>query len=123
MYGSLYGYPFTQNVYYYNKTSSQNETLPVLCLCQEYSVCGCDENHNQTYIDQLMVNATANPTNGMVVGSKIVDVNGTRTLVVNGTLDNGTTSDGGTVAVSGAMGQGVGLLILAAMVGLGVSFA
>lgn len=123
MYGSVYGYPFTHNIYYYNKTSSQNETLPVLCLCQEYSVCGCDENHNQTYIDRLVANATANPTNGMVVGSKIVDLNGTRTLVTNGTLDNGTTSDGGTVVFSGAMGQGVGLLILVAMVSLGVSFA
>lgn len=86
-------------------------------------MCGCDENHNQTYIDQLVANMEANPTDGKAVVTKIVDVNGTRTLVINGTLDNGTTSDGGTEAASGAVGQSVGLLILAAMVSLGVLFA
>lgn len=121
MYGSVYAYHFDRDIDYLNKTSNRNESLPVMCLCQEYSVCGCDENHNQTYVDALVANATNVTTNGPV-RSKIAEVNGTRTLLINGTLDNGTTADGGTEVVSGAVGQSVGLLILAAVVAVGVFF-
>lgn len=121
MYGSVYAYHFDRDINYLNKTSNRNESLPVLCLCQEYSVCGCDENHNQTYVDALVANATNATTNGPV-RSKIAEVNGTRTLLINGTLDNGTTADGGTEVVSGAMGQSAGLLTLAVVVAVGVFF-
>lgn len=126
MYGSLYAYHFDRDINYLNRTSNRNESLPVLCLCQEYSVCGCDENHNQTYVDALVANATnANATNTTTDGSvrsKIAEVNGTRTLLINGTLDNGTTADGGTEVVSGAMGQSAGLLTLVIVVAVGVFF-
>lgn len=106
-------------------TSNRNESLPVICLCQEYSVCGCDENHNQTYIDALVANATAAAGDGIIT-SKITDVNGTRTLVINGTLENGTTADGGTEEVSGAakmaelVGKSAGMLTLVAVVVAGI---
>lgn len=122
MYGSLYAYHFTHDVNYRNTTSNGNETLPVLCLCQQYSVCGCDENHNQMYIDALVANAT-NATGGAVERTKIAVVNGTRTLLINGTLDNGTTADGGTEVVSEAAGQRLGLVFIAFAIALGVFFA
>lgn len=128
LYGSVYAYSFNHGINYHNTTTNKNETLPVTCLCQEFSVCGCDENHNQTYTDALVANATSpvNNTDGIIM-SKITDVNGTRTLVINGTLENGTTADGGTDVVSGALktlaGQGMGLFTLVAMVVAGVFFS
>lgn len=121
MYGSVYVYHFDRDIDYLNKTSNRNESLPVMCLCQEYSVCGCDENHNQTYVDALVANATNVTTDGPA-RSKIAEVNGTRTLLINGTLENGTTADGGTEVVSGAVGQSAGLLTLAAVVVVGIFF-
>lgn len=84
-------------------------------------MCGCDENHNQTYIDALVANATGmvNNTEG-IVRNEIAEVNGTRTLLINGTLENGTTADGGTEVISAALGkfsgQNVGLLALVAVI-------
>lgn len=121
LYSSVYAYHFDHSINYYNATNHSNETLPVTCLCQEYSVCGCDENHDQTYVDSLVANAT-NTVDGR---SKIAEVNGTRTLLINGTLDNGTTADGGTEAVSGAtalVGQSVGSLTIAAMIVVGALY-
>jgi hypothetical protein len=80
LYGA-YGYPWHNPVHYNNRTDNdtrtRNETLPVLCLCQEYSVCGCDDNGNSTFVAELLGN-------------------GTKTAVINGTLPNGTTASGGT---------------------------
>lgn len=53
--------------------------------------------------------------------SRLVEVNGTRTIVINGVLANGTTAGGGTEAVSGAEAtQGAGMLMLAVVVAVGV---
>jgi hypothetical protein len=84
-----YHYP---NPYYYhnpqNPPNQQNETLQVVCLCEEYAECGCDDqSSNATYIDALL---KANPPNNSVVC--IARVNNTETLFINGTLANGTTA-------------------------------
>jgi hypothetical protein len=118
---SAYAYPYAQSINYYNNTNNQNQTLPVLCLCQQYSECGCDENHNQTYTQALVDNATRFDNSSQPYVSKIADVNGTRTLVINGTLANGTTAPGGTDSAAGALRETVlgnfGLTVLAAAVG------
>ncbi|KAL5113809.1 hypothetical protein ACEQ8H_008310 [Pleosporales sp. CAS-2024a] len=71
-----------------------NETLPVVCLCQQYSVCGCDENTDSAYIDDLVGNGSYAALNKTLI--TVSDVNNTKTLVLNGTLPNGTTAPGGT---------------------------
>jgi hypothetical protein len=71
-----------------------NETLPVICLCQENSVCGCDENDDPAYISDLVGNGSYAALNKTLV--TVSDVNNTRTLVLNGTLPDGTTAPGGT---------------------------
>lgn len=58
------------------------------CLCQEYSACGCDDNANTTYLDTLVGNGSAADMNSTL--AHIGNVNGTKTLVLNGTLPNGT---------------------------------
>jgi hypothetical protein len=71
-----------------------NETLPVVCLCQENNVCGCDENDDQQYITDLIGNGSYAALNKTLV--TVSDVNGTRSLVLNGSLPLGTTAPGGT---------------------------
>lgn len=94
-----------------------NETLPVVCLCQEYSSCGCDENDDPSYIDSIVGNGSYATLNKSLV--TVSDVNNTRTLVLNGTLPNGTTAPGGTDDAGAALSIGkyagywaMGLIVL-----------
>lgn len=109
LYGSLYAYPFG-NPYYYRNATNQNVTVDVTCLCQQYSVCGCDDNGNNTYVQQLITNGSDTPVNSSEVVILPLLANGTQKAYVNGTLPNGTTASGGTdpssddeVPVSAAM--------------------
>ena len=86
LYGA-YAYPYAHQYHYVNHTTNQNESLPVVCLCQKYSECGCEDNNNSTYFQSLFNGSE--PTNTSVV--RVVDVNGTEKIYVNGTLPNGTT--------------------------------
>lgn len=91
LYGA-YMYPFNHGYHYRNHTSNKNDTLPIKCLCQEHSVCGCEDNNNGTYLDSL-VNGTTDeglPRNNSVM--KVAKVNGTMTMFINGTLSNDTTA-------------------------------
>ena len=81
-----------------DSNSHRNEmSMPVICLCTRHCVCGCKENHNKTYEKKLIDNSTE-----MTAGSDkqflsaTSNFNGMKAMVVNGTLDNGTTADGGT---------------------------
>ncbi|KAJ9655212.1 hypothetical protein H2201_008849 [Coniosporium apollinis] len=71
-----------------------NVTRPVQCLCQQYSVCGCDETDDEQYKRELIGNGSYAALNESLV--TVADVNGTQTIVINGTLPNGTTAAGGT---------------------------
>lgn len=77
-----------------------NETKPVTCLCALYAECGCDDNGNSTFLDSIIGDGTyANLNQSLVT---VADVNGTSTILLNGTLPNGTTSSGGTEDANGA---------------------
>lgn len=56
------------------------------CLCQEYNACGCDDNGNTTYLDSIIGDGTNLDSSLVHIGP----VNGTQTVVLNGTLPNGT---------------------------------
>lgn len=93
-------YPYYLNNYrFYNETyrnatqQGLNQSLPVLCLCEDQHSCGCDQNDNQQYLNALVGNGSYDALNKTVVN--VADVNGTATLVLNGTLPNGTTAPGG----------------------------
>jgi hypothetical protein len=81
-----------------NQNTHKNESLPVVCVCQEYSECGCDNNNNSTYYESLF-NGTV-PKNSSVV--RVVKVNGTETIYINGTLPNGTTEADSSLNTSAA---------------------
>jgi len=76
------------------QNTGRNETLPVICLCGENLVCGCDENDDQSYITDLIGDGSYAGLNKSLI--TVSDVNGTKTLILNGTLPNGTTAPGGT---------------------------
>ncbi|KAF2736494.1 hypothetical protein EJ04DRAFT_510994 [Polyplosphaeria fusca] len=93
------------------EATGMNETLPVTCLCQDFAVCGCDSNDNAQYLNDLVGNGSYAALNKTVV--TVGDVSGTRTLLLNGTLPNGTTASGGTDdAASGLTTPFSGYLII-----------
>ena len=105
LYGA-YEYNYNHDYSYHNRTNTsepqgQNETIPVTCLCQMYSACGCDNNSNTTYLDSLVGNGSAADENSTLIHIGLV--NGTKTLIINGTLPNGTNgTDDTTSTTSGA---------------------
>ena len=106
LYGA-YEYNYDHDYSYHNRTNTsepqgQNETIPVTCLCQMYNACGCDNNSNTTYLDSLVGNGSAADENSTLIHIGLV--NGTKTLIINGTLPNGTndTTSDSTSTTSGA---------------------
>jgi hypothetical protein len=92
-------------------------------LCQEYSPCGCDENNDDKYLNDLVGNGSYAALNKSLV--TVSDVNGTRNLVLNGTLPNGTTAPGGTdddtsAALNLQVGKYAGYWVMATIVVSGV---
>ncbi|EHA48673.1 hypothetical protein, variant [Pyricularia oryzae 70-15] len=85
-----YMYPYHNPYHYYNASSQRNETRNVLCGCQEYEVCGCDEENNGT-VKELVGDGSYDKMDKSVVN--VADVNGTQTIVIDGSLPNGTTAD------------------------------
>jgi hypothetical protein len=77
-----------------------NVTMNVTCLCAQYSVCGCDDNNNSTFLDSIIGDGTN--LNTSIVN--FANINGTPTVVLNGTLPNGTTASGGTEDANGTSG-------------------
>ncbi|GFF25189.1 hypothetical protein IFM61606_09370 [Aspergillus udagawae] len=117
LYGA-YAYPYSHHYNYTNETSRKNESLPVVCLCQEYSDCGCDDNNNSTYYQSLF-NGTQ-PVNSSI--AKVVNANGTETIYINGTVPNATTptssstSSAPATALLEASGYWVMVALVASMV-------
>jgi hypothetical protein len=100
LYGA-YIYPFNDDYTFLNRTAVNatspngvNVTLPVACLCQLYSVCGCDDNEDITFIQELVGDGNVARFNKTLLA--IGDYANERTLLLNGTLPNGTTAAGGT---------------------------
>jgi hypothetical protein len=77
-----------------------NETKPVTCLCAEFSVCGCDDNSDTTFLDSIIGDGDYTKLNKTLV--QVADINGTSTIILNGTLPNGTTATGGTEEADGS---------------------
>ncbi|KAI9822215.1 MAG: hypothetical protein M1832_003038 [Thelocarpon impressellum] len=102
---SAFSYPYNRPYYFRNSTDgNRTAPLPVTCLCQEYSVCGCDDNDDSTFLTSVLPNGTdTSRLNKSVVA--ISQVDGRKTIVLNGTLPNGTTAPGGTDPVSAGVRQ------------------
>ncbi|KAK3393660.1 hypothetical protein B0H63DRAFT_22969 [Podospora didyma] len=97
-------YPYNRPYSYHNASSNQNETKPVLCACEPESVCGCDENGDRTFMESLIGNGSYDALNKSVVN--VAQYNGSSTILINGTLPNGTTAPGGDEDPDGDDGSG-----------------
>jgi hypothetical protein len=81
-------------------------------------VCGCDDNGNSTFLNMLIGDGTYANLNTSLVN--VADINGTSTIVLNGTLPNGTTASGGTENANGSasmMGNLGGYWVMVLLVG------
>ncbi len=97
-------YLYHTNPYsYYNESNKKNETKPVVCACDETVECGCDNNTDTTYLGDLIGNGSYSALNQSQV--TVADYQGTSTILVNGTLPNGTTASGGTDDDSAGVGM------------------
>ncbi|KAK4950951.1 hypothetical protein LTR10_010944 [Elasticomyces elasticus] len=94
LYGA-YAYPYYGLHSYHNNTSNRNESMPVQCYCANYNPCGCDNNTDSSYLDTVANNQSV---------SRVAKVNGTDTLLINGTLENGT-GDATQSSGAGNLGQ------------------
>ncbi|KAL8965218.1 MAG: hypothetical protein Q9197_006622, partial [Variospora fuerteventurae] len=113
----VYNYPYTNSYRFRNGTRNRTTTekrqeqdvvmLPITCLCQEFNPCGCDDNEDTTYLDPIIGDGT-NLNSSLV---HIGPVNGTQTVVLNGTLPNGTDSSDSSSETSSTTSQGSGTLI------------
>ncbi|KAG6002344.1 hypothetical protein E4U21_003162 [Claviceps maximensis] len=83
-------YPHRDDFSFYNSTTHQTERLPVVCGCAQYEECGCEE--NESALKELVGNGTYEALNKSIIN--VGDYQGRKTLLVNGTLPNGTTADG-----------------------------
>lgn len=64
------------------------------CLCEQYSACGCDDANNSTFLDGIIGDGNLANLNKSLVN--VGNVNGTKTIVLNGTLPNDTVADAST---------------------------
>ena len=124
---SVFPYTFPDRHSFVNQSAANttfpggvNETLPVVCLCQQYAECGCDGNDNATYFDALLGNGSYPALNKSLVN--LADVNGSKTVVINGSLENGTTAATGSAAGLVLRGGGTGWASWWLVVVLGIGF-
>jgi len=97
------------------------EMKPVTCVCDASLSCGCDEPEDiNAYLSSLIGDGNYATMNHSLIN--IADINGTSTIVISGTLPNGTTAPGGVDDASDAMRTGsvAGYAVLAALVGFSV---
>jgi hypothetical protein len=110
LYGyGAYAYPYAHPYYFHNRTeaaqnqtytNSTNSTLPVQCVCAQYSECGCDEQQDDSYLASIIGNGSSSDINSTV--ARVANVNGTNTLIINGTLPNDTDSSSSGSGSSGS---------------------
>lgn len=113
-YGYYY-YPYGGSWAYYNRTANRNETHPVDCYCGRYNPCACEPRNETDYVDSIANNNTI---------SRVANVNGTDTLLINGTLPNGTVAaeagESMATALSSGLGQFGGWAVIGGAVAWGV---
>jgi hypothetical protein len=100
------------------QTQGRDETLPVMCVCMENRECSCEENDDQAYLDDLVGNGSYPALNKTLV--TVSQVNDTKTLVINGTLPEGTTAPSESLAMDLKVGKYAGYYAVGMMVLCGV---
>ncbi|KAF3096000.1 hypothetical protein TWF103_009915 [Orbilia oligospora] len=104
---AVYSYHYNTLYQYYNNSLQAIQSIPVQCLCMQYSDCACDDNGNTTFIDELVALNQSNTTRFAVV-------DGVWTLLINGTVENGTGPAAGETISAGSHLNTLGYLWMVA---------
>lgn len=101
----------------------EEQTKPVTCICGADQSCGCDDNDDPTFLATLIGDGDYSKLNKSLVN--IADINGTSTIVIDGSLPNGTTAPGGEDDVESSAlnlnaGSMAGYLVMVSLVGFSV---
>jgi hypothetical protein len=91
----LYGaYAYDYQITFMNQSAKNpfKQNRDVSCLCQQYQVCGCDDNQNAAYIKDIVGDGNLKKLNHSLV--TVGELKGQTRLLLNGTLPNGTTASG-----------------------------
>jgi hypothetical protein len=107
-----YMYPYYHPYSFYNQSSGRNETKPVQCACDPTVECGCDDDNSTTTLNELVGDGDYNKLNKSVI--TVADYNGTNTILINGTLPNGTTASGGDEDATSSATRGLRYMVEAA---------
>lgn len=102
LYGA-YMYPYSHPYHYHNDTSDEDEERDVLCGCSRYEYCACDDNNSTQYFDELIGNGSYDALNKSIVN--VAEVNGTMTILINGTLPNDTALPDEDASENGALSR------------------
>jgi len=94
--------------------------VPVTCACAPASACGCDDNGDATYVQQFFTGANGTASNNDSV-AQFVPINGTSTVVLNGSLPNGTDGSGTSGAERGVWVDWGGWAVIAMAVAGGLA--
>ena len=127
-----YLYDLNNHVSYQNQSDNNQTVLAeVQCICAQYNPCGCDQNPDPGFVNSLIGNGsyatlqannvTATIANGTLDHGRARDgTNGT--LVIDGTLQNGTGTDDTSSGASTNMAamKSLNMLALAAAVAVGI---
>ncbi|ENH72038.1 hypothetical protein Focb16_v006071 [Fusarium oxysporum f. sp. cubense] len=117
LYGA-YLYRYMHTYHYHNETSDEREERGVLCGCSQYECCACDYNNNTQYFNELIGNGSYDGLNKSIVN--VAEINGTVTILINGTLPNNTALPDDKASDSAASRRMVGashyLLVTAAVI-------
>jgi hypothetical protein len=111
----MYHYPNSYR--YYNETSEEEEERPILCACSAEASCGCDQDdntNNTALYDELIGNGSYEHLNKSIVD--VAEVNGTTTILINGTLPEDTALPEEDSAAARAMIEAMGYWPAAAAV-------
>lgn len=89
---SVYFYSYRQSYSFRNQSTkpAKTETLPVICLCTQYVVCGCDETGSKANLRELIGKGDYRKLNRSLVLA--TSYHRHKTIFLNGTLANGTTT-------------------------------
>jgi len=79
----VYSYHYNTAYQYFNETLNTNLSIPVQCLCMKFSDCSCDDDGDTSYLSEIVALNQPNTT-------VFADINGNWTLLINGTVANGT---------------------------------
>jgi len=117
---SVYPFNSTYEWNFHNATLDKNMTMPVACLCSISQSCTCQGTNDPAFIADVMKNGTWEALDHTLVsiGNLTVDKVTEPTILLNGTVANGTQSSGAMSVMGGSSSMALSAAIFASVITL-----